>query len=207
MNKKPAKAAYHHGDLRAALVAAARAMVESDGADAVSLRAVAKAAGVSQAAPYHHFADKQALLSAVAAQGFRDFTAMMLSQVNEADPPQHRLNMLGLGYVKFALRHPLLFRLMEGAPFQSDDADPELAEARRDSLTPLVAIVSACLPDAGEDEIKTACAAAWSLVHGMATLWNDGRLSILLDTSDPEKAVLAVTGHMTLERCLTPSTR
>ncbi|MGE0181705.1 MAG: TetR/AcrR family transcriptional regulator [Parvularculaceae bacterium] len=205
MTKKSAKAAYHHGDLRAALVAAARAMVERDGADAVSLRAVAKAAGVSQAAPYHHFADKQALLSAVAAGGFRDFTAMMLSRVKDADPPQHRLNMLGLGYVEFALRHPLLFKMLEGAPFQSDDTDPELSEARRASLTPLIEIVSACLPGADEDAINIACAAAWSLVHGMATLWNDGRLDVLIDTSDLDKAVLAITGHMALERCLTPS--
>ena len=181
--KKP-HTPYHHGDLRAALIAEARKLVEQEGPDAVSLRAVAKAARVSQAAPYHHFKDKHALLAAVAAQGFREFKKTISAHAESSKTARDKLNLLGVGYIQFAVAHPLLFRLMQGPTFQSDDSDAELAHARAESVAPLIEAVTECLPGADEKQIMTVCAGAWSIVHGAAVLCNDNRLGSLIDTSD-----------------------
>lgn len=182
--KKKPLTTYHHGDLRAALIGEARKVVEQEGPDAVSLRAVAKAASVSQAAPYHHFKDKHAILSAVAAQGFREFTKTILVRAASAKTARDKLSLLGVGYIEFAVAHPLLFRLMQGPTFQSTNSDAELAQARAESVTPLIEAVTECLPGADEKQIKTVCAGAWSIVHGAAVLCNDNRLGSLIDTSD-----------------------
>lgn len=197
---KSGAGSYHHGDLRAALVDAARDIVVHQGPAAVSLRGVAKAVGVSQTAPYHHFKDKQALLEAVAAAATRAFTATMLAHADGASDPRERLNRLGVGYVSFAVRERALFQFMQAPAFQAEDVDPDLAEARAASYAPLADAVAACLPGAGERRIKTACAAAWSLVHGMASLANDGRLDDMLDLDDLENAALSITAQLDIER-------
>ncbi len=197
---KPGASSYHHGDLRAALVDAARDIVVHQGPAAVSLRGVAKAVGVSQTAPYHHFKDKQALLEAVAAAATRAFTATMLAHADGASDPRERLNRLGVGYVSFAVRERALFQFMQAPAFQAEDVDLDLAEARAASYAPLADAVAACLPGAGERRIKTACAAAWSLVHGMASLANDGRLDDMLDLGDLETAALSITAQLDIER-------
>ena len=193
---------YHHGDLRAALVTEALAIVERDGPDGVSLRGTARAAGVSQAAPYHHFKDKQALLAAVAARGFRAFTESMLTRANEAKDAQDRLDKFGMGYVEFAVQHPLLFRLIQGPTFQINELDEELSLARNESAASLIDTVSACLPGATDKQIMAACAGAWSIVHGMAMLLNDGRLNGLLDTSDLQTVIRLVTQQLDMTKCL-----
>lgn len=200
--KRKTRSEYHHGDLRAALVREAGKVVAQEGPDAVSLRGVAKAAGVSQAAPYHHFKDKQALLSAVAAEGFRQFTETMLGRAGDADDPRDRLNKLGLGYVEFAVRNPSLFRLMHGPTFQGENVNDDLFNARNESFAPLLESVTGCLPGADETKIMSACAAAWSLVHGMATLSSDGRLCHLIDVADLEKAVPKITHQLAIDRVL-----
>ncbi len=110
---------YHHGDLRRALVISARALLESDGPQALSLRAVARDAGVSPAAPYHHFRDKNELLDAVADQGFIDLATALEEAGENADDP---LAALGCAYVAFAGRYPALYRVMSGSLRQ--DAAP-----------------------------------------------------------------------------------
>lgn len=191
---------YHHGDLRSALVAAARDIVEREGPEEVSLRAVARAAGVSQAAPYHHFADKQALLAAVAADGFREFREVMLERAGEAAAPYQRLKGLGLGYVAYGVAHPALFRLMQGPAFQENGIYPDLDAARQKSYLPLANAVADCLPGASREKIRAACAGAWSIVHGMAILASDGRLASLVDLSDLETATEAIIYQLDIEK-------
>ena len=194
----PKSKPYHHGDLRAALVSAARAIVEASGPEEVSLRGVAKAAGVSRAAPYHHFNDKQALLAGVAAEGFHELAAMMLSKVENTDDPRTQLDQLGHGYVAFGLAHPNLFRLMQGPAFQVPNVYPDLDRARGASAAPLIETVSACLPGKSQTDIMTACAAAWSIVHGMAMLAIDGRLQSLITVEPLGEAALSITSQLNL---------
>jgi AcrR family transcriptional regulator len=108
-----AKQSYHHGDLRAALLSAAEDELAERGMEAFSLRSVAKRAGVSHAAPAHHFGDAQGLLTALAAEGFRQFLAAQTAReaVAEKDPASQMVA-AGLGYVDFAMARPTIFRLM-----------------------------------------------------------------------------------------------
>ena len=190
--------AYHHGDLRAALVKAAREIVDVKGPDEVSLRGVAEAAGVSRAAPYHHFQDKQALLAAVAAVGFHELADLMLSKVDLSASPRSRLDQLGFGYVEYGITNPKLFRLMQGPAFQVPNIYPDLDTARGASAAPLIEAVTACLPDQSNDGIMTACAAAWSIVHGMTMLATDGRLQSLIDVSQLRAASASITSQLVL---------
>src|ERR1700693_5459913 len=106
---------YHHGDLPRALLDAALHIVETQGTEALTLRAVARRAGVSQAAPYRHFASKEAILAAVAEDGFRSLIAAMRESVATCgEDPLGRLRAVGLGYVTFATSHPSHFRVMFG---------------------------------------------------------------------------------------------
>ncbi len=193
---------YHHGDLRAALIAEALDAVERLGPDRLSLRQLALAVGVSPAAAYHHFKDKRMLLAAVVAEGYCDFTALMRQLSRGADEPKERLARLGLAYLRFALARPQLFRLMQGPAFLGTDLPADLLTARGESGALLSDCVRDCLPGAGDAQIKTAVAAAWSLVHGMATLCNDGRLDALLDTGDLESATAAITRQLDVSRVL-----
>src|ERR1700688_590333 len=106
---------YHHGALRAALIRSAREILESEGYEALTLRAAARRARVSQAAPYNHFADKAALLAAIAALGFKEFASAMRQEMDAIVDPQARLNATGIAYVAFATSNPGLFKLMFGS--------------------------------------------------------------------------------------------
>lgn len=189
---------YHHGDLRSALLSHASRIVEADGPESVSLRGIAKAAGVSRAAPYHHFKDKRALLAAVAASGFRQLAAHMRSKLDDEAAPRTRLDQLGFGYVEFSLMHAELFRLMQGADYRTPGEFPDLDAARNESAAPLIETVTACLPAASEATIRTACAAAWSIVHGMAQLSTDGRIENMISIADLQTAVGSVTQALDL---------
>jgi AcrR family transcriptional regulator len=162
---------YHHGDLRAALLAAAEAELAERGIEGFSLRAVAKRSGVSHAAPAHHFGDAQGLLTALAAEGFRRFLAMQRAREARAAPdPQAQLVAAGLGYLDFATARPALFRLMFGSsrPDPGDDGFRSAAGAAYDHL---VDQVTACGGDEAHD-----VPAVWGLAHGLADLCVAGRL-------------------------------
>jgi AcrR family transcriptional regulator len=162
---------YHHGDLRKALLAAAEAELAARGIEAFSLRSVAKRAGVSHAAPAHHFGDAQGLLTALAAEGFRQFLAAQSArEALAAQDPVSRLVAAGLGYVDFAMARPTLFRLMwqSGRP---DFDSPDLGQAARAAYQHLVDQVSAAGGRSTAEE-----AAAWAMAHGLADLLASGRL-------------------------------
>lgn len=163
------KSGYHHGDLRAALLTTAMQMLENG--EAFSLRAVARNAGVSPTAPYRHFADRDALESALAVEGFRDLLAD-LTEGRELPSSTADLAEFGVAYVTFALRRPALFRVMFGKP--CDDADDERVKAA-DALHDLLAAALAnVLPGADAPALATA---GWGLAHGLACLHLDGKLT------------------------------
>ena len=163
---------YHHGDLRAALLAAAEVELAERGMEGFSLRSVAKRAGVSHAAPAHHFGDANGLLTALAAEGFRQFLAAQAAREAVADKdPAAQLVAAGLGYVDFALARPTLFRFLWQSD-RPDFADPDLEKAARAAFQHLVEQVMAAGGRSTADE-----AAVWAIAHGLADLMAAGRLS------------------------------
>jgi AcrR family transcriptional regulator len=173
MTPRPAEARpYHHGDLRAALLAAAEAELAERGMEGFSLRSVAKRAGVSHAAPAHHFGDAKGLLTALAAEGFRQFLAAQAAReaVAERDPAA-QLIAAGLGYIDFALARPTLFRLLWQSE-RPDFTDPDLGQAARAAYTHLVEQVSGAGGRGTADE-----AAVWAIAHGLADLLAAGRMA------------------------------
>lgn len=156
---------YHHGDLRPALLAAAAELLAAGGAAAISLREVARRAGVSHNAPYRHFADRDSLLAALAEQGFVELDERMAGEAGG-------LAALGQCYVRFALEQPGRFALMFGAT--PDKArHPALQQAATALYQRLVQAVRETAP--GRDPLVTTLA-AWSLVHGLAQLLQDRQL-------------------------------
>ncbi|NQU70812.1 MAG: TetR/AcrR family transcriptional regulator, partial [Rhodospirillales bacterium] len=154
-------------------------ILEKDGIAALSLRAVARQAGVSQTAPYRHFADKEALLAAVAAEGFRGLIAQMSERVAGLADPTARLAALGMGYVAFASAHPAQLRLMFGPEIRNKPDHPELIEVAREGYAMLSDAMAErlSLADAGPVDPALATLAAWSLVHGLATLLVDRQIN------------------------------
>lgn len=168
---------YHHGDLRAACLRAARELLEEDGGAALSLRAVARRAGVSATAPYRHFADREALVSAVAAEGYREL-AEHLSADRPAPSTPDDLAAVAVVYVRFALEHPALFRAMFAEP-----CDPT-SEERVAATEAISSYVRTLVRDAfpGTEDTDALSTTVWALVHGLAFLHLDGKL----DASTPE---------------------
>lgn len=180
---------YHHGDLRHALLEAAEKELAEKGIEGFTLRGCAKRAGVSHAAPAHHFRDATGLLTALAALGFERFVSFQKARQADAPrDPRSQLVASGLGYVDFALAHPELFRLM----FASKRADfsgaalGEAADAAFDYLVQgLVAI-------RGRDPYRDAASmldvmGTWGITHGLADLMLSGRMKPLLAMPPPAR--------------------
>jgi AcrR family transcriptional regulator len=170
------RAAYHHGDLRAALIEAAAAAVEQGGAGTVSLRALAQALGVSTAAPYRHFADRGALLDAVAARGFEDLKVAYDRAVTEAPDAAAALRGTARAYLALAFRKPGLFRLMFASDLVDDGASPALLMAARAAWETLRGAMTAAYPEASPAELARRTLIGWSTLHGFVTLLQGGRV-------------------------------
>ena len=167
---------YHHGNLRETLLRGAVRVIAEVGPAAFTLREVARRARVSHNAPYRHFRDKDALLSAVAAQGFRELTRAMRRAAERETDPLDQLKQSGLAYVEFALRRPEHFTVMFDAPVRTSK-DPEHAEASEEAFNTLVTYIRNCqergqLPSGN---ILERALYSWSLVHGIAKLATAGR--------------------------------
>jgi len=175
MTRRP----YHHGDLRAAMLKAAEAILDRDGLEALTLRAAAREAGVSHAAPPHHFGDLSGLLSVLAASGFVRFRAHLLAAAEAAgDDPQARLTALGAAYIGFARAYPGLFQLM----FRSERLDWSVAALAEAATAAFALLTSDADSGGGADcgrlgfDRLVLAMSRWSLVHGAAMLSLDGRL-------------------------------
>lgn len=162
------KSGYHHGDLRSTLVLAALEMLEAG--EPFSLRALARRAGVSTAAPYRHFSDREALESALAVQGLRELMSE-LTTGQQAPTSAAEVGELAVGYVRFALRRPALFRLMFGQA--CDDQDDERVRAAGALHDYLEFVMARAFPQSDPVALATA---GWSLAHGLAFLHLDGKL-------------------------------
>lgn len=161
---------YHHGDLRRALLEAALLILERDGEAGLGLRDLARAVGVSPAAPYRHFDGLAGLLEALAVTGFQRFTRAM-EAVAEADPPD-LLSAMGKTYVLFALNNRALFRLM---------FSPRLRRDNRPGLRMAADAAFATLRHVSGGDVKAgrvAALSAWARVHGLAVLLLDGQIAI-----------------------------
>ncbi|MFF9021329.1 TetR/AcrR family transcriptional regulator [Streptomyces eurythermus] len=179
----PPTGTYHHGDLRAACLRAARELLEEDGSAGLSLRAVARRAGVSATAPYRHYADRDALVSAVAAEGYREL-AGHLAGAHPAPATPDELAAVAVAYVRFALDHPALFRAMFAEP--CDPTSEERVAATAAISEYVRGIVRVAFPGADAEALSTTI---WALVHGLAFLHLDGKL----DSSTPEAVAAQVT--------------
>lgn len=188
MTEKP----YHHGDLRAALLAAAEAELTEKGVEGFSLRAVAKRAGVSHAAPSHHFGDTNGLLTALAAEGFTRFQDTLDAREVGATDARDRAVRAGLGYLEFAMKRPALFRLIFSSA-RPDFASPDLIAAANRAYSHLVGLVTA-LEGAETDVI-----ALWATSHGIADLAAGQRMRTLQGKPPEEREALI---RAVLRRCL-----
>ncbi|WP_345750978.1 TetR/AcrR family transcriptional regulator [Microbacterium rhizophilus] len=162
--------AYHHGDLRAALVAAANEILEEG--DAYSLRAVARRAGVSPAAPYRHFADRGRLDTAVAVGGFEDLRRALAEALRRVPTGNSTevLSELGIAYVLFALRRPAVFRLMFGEEY-GGESDDDRVQASQQLHDVLGEVLDGLFPGASSPALSRAL---WGVAHGLAFLHLDG---------------------------------
>ncbi len=186
---------HRYPELRTALVGAALDLLAEDGAQAISLRAVARRAGVSAMAPYRHYADKEGLLAAVAVQGFAGLRHV-LRAADDAAPAGKALVEQAVAYVRYALQNPALFRLMFGP--KRLGVHPELAAAGEAAYAVLAARVAAEAPaDADRDARALGC---WSLVHGLASLFLDGRIGDKTAASDGDITRRVAEAMLGLER-------
>ena len=177
-------APYHHGALRDALLEAAERVLERDGLAGLTLRAVAREAGVSHAAPTHHFGDLTGLVSELAAIGFRRFNVAMAAARAAATSPTESAVANAKAYVAYAQAHPGMYGLMFRTE-RLDMARPSLHEAAEASFAGLAGAIGASRQEqisggALSLEQAAAIARAWSLVHGFTMLLLDGRLTDIL---------------------------
>ena len=174
--RAPRKRGYHHGDLKETLVRVAADLLRRKGSAALTLRAVAREAGVSQAAPYRHFADRRALVAAVAERGFQRLQQAMLDKMRTTEG-RVGLKQVALAYVEFGLGNPAEYRVMFG-PELADTTDlPELRRTAR-SVLGFVAegirqLQSAGLVGAGDPWLMAVT--TWSTLHGLVMLTLDGQ--------------------------------
>jgi AcrR family transcriptional regulator len=187
---------YHHGDLRSALITAAEHLLAEQAGWSFTLREVARAAGVSHNAPYNHFADRRALLGAVAARGFEELAAALreaLSDVAAADS-RAGIEATGCAYVAFALRNPARYRLMFSGELAAFKSEPFKA-AGESAFAILEGLIAKGIA-AGQirpDPRGTHALAAWSLVHGLAMLLIDGKIPGPAETHGALTATVAAT--------------
>jgi AcrR family transcriptional regulator len=167
----PRQKPYHHGNLREVLLQAAIRLIARRGPGGFTLREVARRARVSHNAPYRHFRDKDALIAAVAAEGYRELNQAMLDAAVSQPTALDRLKRSGWAYVSFALRRPEHLAVMFDAPF-SKKKYPECVEAGEQAFGTLLGFIEMCQREGqlpAGDPMREALA-AWSLVHGIAKL-------------------------------------
>jgi len=184
---------YHHGDLRAALLAEAAVMIAEGGVASVTMRALGHRLGVSRAAPYRHFEDKGALLVAVAAAGF-DRLKNRLKSTDAASPRSglERFRRMGDVYVRFAVENPAHYRLMYGREALARQDQPELRESANALFEQLVSVFQAHQRGGGikRQDPRAQAYVAWSAVHGLASLWIEGQIQA---TDDIDKLTRQTT--------------
>ena len=196
-------APYHHGQLRHTVIEAAVAEVEAVGASAVSMREIARRAGVSHAAPAHHFGDKAGIFTAIATQGFR----LAAEAIGPAATGPFGFLDGGAAYVAFALSHPGYFEVMFRPTLYRSD-DPDLVAARTAAFAILDNSAAELAARWGSDDVAGLTVAGWSMSHGLATLLLAGNLTDRIPPDPAELTAmltngLTALGHVASERAAT----
>jgi AcrR family transcriptional regulator len=184
VQKPKSKTASADQSLKETLIVAGEKILEMEGLAALTLRATARAAGVSHMAPYRHFDDKAALLAAIAERGFRGLGSAMRDAVNPGGGENPSPRASGVAYVVFAGTHPALYRLMFSAGIQDKSRYPDLAEASRAAF--LMCSDAAGAGDRSGEKLSAEAQmrrsiATWALVHGLASLVIDGKIPVAED--------------------------
>lgn len=184
-----AKDGYHHGDLRSALLEAAGAAVAEQGPDGVSLRELAKTLGVSPAAPYRHFPDRQALLNEVAVQGFTQLGQDYAAAAQNVDPAS-ALRATGRAYLDLAFKRPGLFQLMFESDLLGSSSPPELLHQAAAAWQALHDAVARANPGADLAEVKLRTITGWSVLQGFVTIQRGGRLKAFMTEPLTERELI-----------------
>jgi len=174
----PARDSYHHGALREELITASLKLIEAEGIGAVSLRRVARAAGVSPGAPYHHFPDRSSLLAAIVVQGYELLEPRLRNAIDEAPTGARALGALIETYVEFARRHPAHLHLMLRGELARLDRHPDAQGRGEGAIRILTEAVERCQREgtAPPGDTETLVGMVWALCVGIVTLWLDGPL-------------------------------
>src|SRR5262245_32569146 len=175
--RKPTRP-YHHGNLRRALIDEALATIRAEGVAGLTLREIGARLGVSRTALYRHFADKRALLTAVATEGFRSLRQQLVSAWEDGDRGPAAFEAMGVAYVRFAGANPAHYRVMFGGVVDDQPREGALAEESNGAFDALVEALAALQRDAvvrGDDTVLVA-RFVWAVVHGVAMLAIDGQL-------------------------------
>ncbi|GAP12742.1 transcriptional regulator, TetR family [Longilinea arvoryzae] len=188
---------YHHGDLKNALIQAGIEILAEEGVGGLSLRKAARRAGVSHAAPYAHFADKQTLIAAIASDGH----ARIHERIEKvlADHPEDPLRQLvgaAWAYVQFGLEAPAHYKITFSGAIQDEHGHPEFMEISQRNMQVLKAIVERCraagIMDSGGMDAELQAVSLWGLIHGLVSLWIQGQLpSHLMQRITPEAMLIA----------------
>lgn len=173
------KDSYHHGDLKNALIKAGTEILAKNGVGGLSLRQVAQKAGVSHAAPYAHFADKQALIAAISTEGFRQLyeQVIVVTSRYENDPARQLLE-TAWTYVQFAMNDPDQFKIMFSSVLEKEKEYPDFVEMSQKTFQQVVAVVASCQA-AGvlrEGDGELTAVTIWSAVHGLIALLLEGQI-------------------------------
>jgi AcrR family transcriptional regulator len=166
------RSSYHHGALRAELLEACVRLIEAEGIGAVSLRRVAREAGVSPGAPYHHFEDRAALLAAISVRGFEQLAEDVRAARGQAADARAALLAMVLAYVEFARRHKAYFQLM----FRPELSQPEKHPDARTAGDAAFAVLTDVVADCGVSDPDGLAVSLWAFAHGLASLAIDGQL-------------------------------
>lgn len=193
---------YHHGNLHEALLDAVGEIIAEKGVGGLSLREAARRAGVSHGAPAHHFGDKLGMITAYSVRGFELFGDRMRAAAAEVESPQEKIAAIGLAYIRFAMEEPDYFGVMFRSEMHRDDDQPFLDASL--SCFGVLSEIATELAAAGElgatdrdgdgdgEDGTVVAIRAWSMVHGLATLWLDGAISNLWDGDDIYELTLRI---------------
>ena len=197
----PARDSYHHGALREELITASLKLIEAEGIGAVSLRRVAREAGVSPGAPYHHFADRSALLAAISVRGSGLLEQSLREARQHAPTAAAALGALIEAYVRFAAGNPAYIHLMLRPELSHPENHPEVQAAGEGAITLLTEVVQDCQREgsAPPGDPATLTGLVWALAIGIVTLWLDGPLEarcVDLGTT-PQELTARITALLT----------
>ncbi len=193
---------YHHGDLKNALIKAGVKILAREGVNGLSLRKVAKQAGVSHAAPYSHFADKQALIAAISTEGFKQlYIRIDTIFARHHSTPESLLLETAWAYMQFALNEPDRFKLMFSSVLEKEKEYPDFVHYAQKNFSQIVDVVKVC-QSAGvlrQGEPELAAVSVWGAVHGLVMLVLEGQIShTVLERHDLRKLLTFTLHQMTL---------